>query len=144
MSDLEELSVHRLLLFILVMALVLTAPVGIAAQDQQATPDTSSSALVALGYPELLVRVNGDTIELPQTSIPAGRTLVRLENAGEESWHGFMLQVPQDVTDEQITADLGPNTEAPPPWIFKSIDPGFPGETLPSQTSFGLVDLSPG
>jgi hypothetical protein len=133
--------VHRLLLYVVILALALTGPVGIAAQE--ATPETSGSALAALGYPELLVRVNGDVIDMPQT-IAAGRTLVRLENAGEESWHGFMLQVPEEVTDEQVVADLGPEAEAPPPWMFEAMYPGFPGETLPGQTSLALVDLRPG
>jgi hypothetical protein len=133
--------VHRLLLYVVILALALTGPVGIAAQE--ATPETSGSALAALGYPELLVRVNGDVIDVPET-IAAGRTLVRLENAGEESWHGFMLQVPEEVTDEQVVADLGPEAEAPPPWMFGAIYPGFPGETLPGQTSLALVDLRPG
>src|SRR5215218_8263706 len=131
-------------LLVVILALVLIGPAGIAAQDQDATPDTSGSALVALGYPELLVRVNGDAFEMPETTVAAGRTLVRLENVGEGSWHGFMLQVPQDVTDEQVIADLGPDAEAPPPWMFEAIYPGFPGETLPGQTSLALVDLSPG
>jgi hypothetical protein len=133
--------VHRLLLYVVILALALTGPVGIAAQE--ATPETSGSALAALGYPELLVRVNGDVIDMPQT-IAAGRTLVRLENAGEESWHGFMLQVPEEVTDEQVVADLGPEAEAPPPWMFEAMYPGFPGETLPGQTSLALVDLRQG
>ena len=133
---------HRLSLFVLILALVLTGPAGIAAQD--ATPDASGSALTALGYPELLVRVNDDAFELPESTIPAGRTLVRLENVGDESWHGFMLQVPPDVTDEQVVANLGPQAEAPPPWMFEAIYPGFPGETLPGQTNLALVDLEPG
>jgi hypothetical protein len=111
---------------------------------QEAPPDTPGSALAALGYPELLVRVNDDDFEMPETTIMAGRTLVRLENVGEESWHGFMLQVPEGVTDEQVVAELGPEAEAPPPWLFEAIYPGFPGETPPDQTSLALVDLSPG
>jgi hypothetical protein len=133
--------VHRLLLYVVILALVLSGPAGIVAQE--ATPETSGSALAALGYPELLVRVNGDVIDMPETSA-AGRTLVGLENAGEESWHGFMLQVPDGVTAEQVVADLGPEAEAPPPWMFEAIYPGFPGETLPGQTSLALVDLIPG
>src|SRR5215208_6579521 len=141
-SQWRKVTVHRFPFFVVILALVLTGPVGTAAQ--QATPDTSGSTLAALGYPELVVRVNGDAIELPETTIPAGRTLVRLENVGQESWHGFMLQVPGGVTDEQVVADLGPNAEAPPPWLFEAIYPGFPGETLPGQTSLALVDLRPG
>jgi hypothetical protein len=136
--------VQRLALFVLILALALTGPAGMAAQDQETTPDTSGSVLAALGYAELLVRVNGDAFEMSETTVAAGRTLVRLENVGEESWHGFMLQVPADVTDEQVVADLGPEAEAPPPWLFEAIYPGFPGETLPGQTNLALVDLSPG
>jgi hypothetical protein len=55
-----------------------------------------------------------------------------------------MLRVPEGVTDEQVVADLGPEAEAPPPWLFEAIYPGFPGETLPGQTNLALVDLSPG
>jgi len=142
MWDVEGAKVHRLSLFVVILALVLTGPAGVAAQE--ATPDTSGSALAALGYPELLVRVNGDDFEMPETTVAAGRTLVRLENVGEESWHGFMLQVPEDVSDEQVVADLGPEAEAPPPWLFEAMYPGFPGETLPGQTSLALVDLRPG
>ncbi len=133
---------HRLSLFVVILALVLTGPAGIVAQE--ATPETAESELAGLGYPELLVRVDDDAFEMPETTVAAGRTLVRLENVGEESWHGFMLQVPEDVTDEQVVADLGPEAEAPPPWMFEAIYPGFPGETLPGQTNLALVDLSPG
>jgi hypothetical protein len=136
--------VHRFSLFLALLALVLSLPGQIAAQDLAATPGASSSALAGLGYPELLVRVNGAAFEMPETTVTAGRTLVRLENVGEESWHGFMLQVPADVTDEQIVADLGPGAESPPPWLFEAIYPGFPGETLPGQTNLALVDLAPG
>ena len=133
---------HRLSLILVILALLLSGPAGIAAQDS--TPEASGSALTARGYPELLVRVDGDAFEMPETTVAAGRTLVRLENVGEESWHGFMLQVPEDVTDEQVIADLGPQAEAPPPWLFEAFYPGFPGETLPGQTSLALIDLSPG
>jgi hypothetical protein len=136
--------VHRFSLIFALLALLLSLPAQIAAQDLEATPGASGSALAGLGYPELLVRVNGDAFEMPETTVTAGRTLVRLENVGEESWHGFMLQVPADVTDEQVVADLGPEAESPPPWLFEAIYPGFPGETLPGQTNLALVDLAPG
>lgn len=133
---------RRLSLIIVLLTLVMTGPAGIAAQD--AIPTPSRSSLATLGYPELLVRMNGDAFEMPETTVAAGRTLVRLENVGEESWHGFMLRVPEDVTDEQVIADLGPEAEAPPAWLFTATYPGFPGETLPGQTNLALVDLMPG
>ncbi len=133
---------RRLPLIIVLLSLVFPGSSGIAAQD--ATPTPSGSSLATLGYPELLVRVNGDDVELPETTIAAGRTLVRLENVGEESWHGFMLRQPEEVTDEQVIADLGQDAEAPPAWLFEATYPGFPGETLPGETTFALVDLTPG
>jgi hypothetical protein len=136
--------VHRFSLFLAFLALLLSLPAQIAAQDLETTPRASNSSLAGLGYPELLVRVNGDAFEMPETIVSSGRTLVRLENQDEESWHGFMLQVPDGVTAEQVVADLGPEAEAPPPWMFEAIYPGFPGETLPDQTSLALVDLIPG
>jgi hypothetical protein len=136
--------VHRFSLFLAFLALLLSLPAQIAAQDLETTPRASNSSLAGLGYPELLVRVNGDAFEMPETIVSSGRTLVRLENQDEESWHGFMLQVPDGVTAEQVVADLGPEAEAPPPWMFEAIYPGFPGETLPGQTSLALVDLIPG
>ncbi|MDF2969503.1 MAG: hypothetical protein K0Q93_3281 [Nocardioidaceae bacterium] len=98
-TDVEGRKVHRLSLIAAMLALLLSGPAGIAAQDS--TPEASGSALAALGYPE-------------------------------------------DVTDEQVVADLGPDAESPPPWLFEAIYPGFPGETLPGQTNLALVDLSPG
>ncbi len=133
---------RRLLLVLVLLALAMLGPGPIAAQN--ATPVPPDSDLAALGYPDLLVRVNGDAFEMPETTVAAGRTLIRLENVGEESWHGFMLRVPEDVTDEQIADDLGPEAEAPPAWLFEATYPGFPGETEPGQTHVALVDLTPG
>ena len=132
----------RFALTTMLLALTLAVPGGVVAQD--ATPAALESALAALGYPELLVRVIDDAYEMPETSVPAGMTLIILENAGEESWHGFLLKVPDEVTDEQIAVDLGPESEAPPDWLFEATFPGFPGETLPGQSNCALVDLTPG
>ena len=130
------------LIVALLGALIAVGPAGMAAQD--ATPGASDSALATLGYPELLIRVDGDTFDMPETTVAEGRILIRLENAGEESWHGFLLRQPEGVTDEQVTSDLGPEAEAPPAWLFEADFPGFPGETLPGQTNLAVVDLTPG
>jgi len=133
---------HRVILVITLVALTVVGPVSAVAQE--GTPSAGASSLVALGYPEFIVQVNGDTYNLPVTTVPAGRTLVRLENVGEESWHGFLLQLPDGVTNEQIAVDLGPEAEVPPPWLFEAVFPGFPGEALPGQITLALVDLVPG
>lgn len=131
---------RRLLASVVVLlALSLAGP----AIAQEATPAVSDSLLAGMGYPELLVEVDGETIQLPE-QVPAGRTLITLTNAGKESWHGFLLRRPEDVTDEQIATDLGPESEAPPAWLFDATFPGFPGETLPGQSHQAVVDLAPG
>jgi hypothetical protein len=111
---------------------------------QEATPMGSDSILAVMGYPEFRVRVTGIDYEMSATSIPAGRTLIVLENAGEESWHGFLLRLPEGMTaDSAMRATPGPEG-APPPWLFESYYPGFPGETQPGQTNYAVVDLAPG
>ena len=124
---------------VVLLALSLAGP----AFAQESTPGTSDSLLAGMGYPELLVEVDGETIQVPE-QVPAGRTLITLANAGEESWHGFLLRRPEGITDEQIATDLGPESEAPPAWLFDAAFPGFPGETLPGQSHQAVVDLTPG
>ncbi len=131
---------RRLLTSVVVLlALSLVGP----AVAQEGTPAASDSLLAGMGYPELLVEGDGETIQVPE-QVPAGRTLITLANAGEESWHGFVLRRPEGVTDEQIVADLGPESEAPPAWLFDATFPGFPGETLPGKSHQAVVDLTPG
>ena len=114
----------------------------IAAQD--ATPSATEPILAGLGYPELLIEVDEDTTRVPE-QVPAGRTLITLANIGEESWHGFLLRLPEGVTPDALQATPEPGQEdAPPPWLFEATFPGFPGETLPGQTNRAVVDLTPG
>jgi len=69
----------RFALTTMLLALTLAVPGGVVAQD--ATPAALESALAALGYPELLIRVIDDAYEMPETTVAAGRTLIRLEVA---------------------------------------------------------------
>ena len=103
------------------LALAFGSP-AVAAQD--ATPVPAGALLAALGYPELRIEVAGAAYELPPPAqLPAGRYLVTLANVGQESWHGFLLRLPAGVTDEQVAVDLGPETEAPPGWLFEATFP---------------------
>ncbi len=114
-----------------------------AASAQDATPAVDESLLAASGYPQLSIQVHDDRFELPE-QVDAGRTLIAYENAGEESRHTFLLRLPEDLSAEEALASLEAATDAPPEWLLAAAFPGFPGETLPGQTSYAVVDLQPG
>ena len=112
---------------------------------QEASPVSSGSLMAGLGYPELQVEVAGlDYLIPPPEQVPAGRYLVSLTNAGAESWHGFLLRLPEGVTIDSVMSATPTADEAPPPWLFEATFPGFPGETQPAQTNYAVVDLVPG
>jgi len=91
---------------------------GAPATAQEATPAAAIPILAAKGYPELRVRVSGAAFDMPVTTIPAGRTMIALENAGQEPWHGFLLRLPEGVAiDALMAATPGPGEE-PPSWLF--------------------------
>ena len=116
------------------------------ARAQEGTPVAGESNLASQGYSELVVEVSADAYRLSRDTIPAGRTMVVLRNIGEESWHGFLLRLPDDVTlDSLLAATPVPGEdEEIPEWLFRSTYPGFPGETVPGQQNRAVVDLTPG
>jgi hypothetical protein len=131
-------------IFLVVLTGLLATP-GISAQG--ASPGGAGSILGSLGYPEFVVEVNGDAFRLEQTTIPAGRTMIVLRNTHvEESWHGFLLRLPDDVSLDALLAATPASGEedAPPEWLFRATYPGFPGETLAGQENRVVVDLTPG
>jgi len=134
---------RRLFAVALVMLTLAIGSPTVIAQD--ATPATSTSMLAALGFPELHIEVAGTTYKTPPPAqVPAGRYLITLTNSGEESWHGFLLRLPENATiDEVMSATPGPD-EPPPAWLFEASYPGFPGETQPGATNHVVVDLTPG
>lgn len=119
--------------------MVLIGPVA----AHEGTPESFEMRLGSLGYPELHIRVYDDRFELP-AEVNAGRTLIIYENVGQESRHSLLLELPEEVDGERALADLGPEAEEPPAWFFDATFPGFPGETLPGETSLAVVDLAPG
>lgn len=119
--------------------MVLIGPVA----AHEGTPESFEMRLGSLGYPELHIRVYDDRFELP-AEVNAGRTLIIYENAGQESRHSLLMELPEEVDGERALADLGPEAEEPPAWFFDATFPGFPGETLPGETSLAVVDLAPG
>lgn len=112
------------------------------AEATQATPGASNPGLMAMGYPELLITVTDDSFELPG-SVEEGRYLLTFDNTGQESRHSILLRLPDDL-ETDLAVDLGPETEAPPAWLFEATAPGFPGETPPGERSYAVIDLEPG
>lgn len=110
---------------------------------QEASPESSGSLLAGMGYPELRIRVHDDRFELPE-QVSAGRTLIVYENVGQGPRHSLLMRLPEAVGGEQALADLGPEAQEPPAWFLDATFPGFPGETLPGETSVAVVDLAPG
>jgi len=112
---------------------------------QDATPAASPSGealLAGMGYPELQITVYDDHFQV-QGMVPAGRTLIVYQNDGQESRHSLLLRLPDglDLSDPAMSEE---SEDAPPPWFFESTFVGFPGETLPGETSYAVVDLSAG
>jgi hypothetical protein len=91
MADLEGGNVHRLSLIVVILALVLSGPAGIAAQD--ATPGTTSAAEA---IPALHVRATDDALEVPE-AVPAGRYLLTLENASSGLAGAYPLRQPEGL-----------------------------------------------
>ncbi len=120
---------------------LLGSPAGVLAQE--ATPAASGALLAGMGYPELHIRVSDDGFEMP-AEVDAGRTLIVYENGGQESRHSLLTGLPDGIDRERALADLGPEAQEPPEWFLDATFPGFPGETLPGETSVAVVDLSPG
>jgi hypothetical protein len=113
------------------------------AQDASpmATP-VGEALLAGMGYPELHVKVHDDHFQM-QGMVPAGRTLIVYENVGQESRHSLLLRLPDglDLSDPAMREE---SEDAPPSWFFESTFVGFPGETLPGETSYAVVDLAAG
>jgi hypothetical protein len=134
---------RRLCIPFVAALLFLVASPAVIAQD--ATPSPSASLMAALGYLELHVEVAGLDYPIPPPDqVPAGRYLISLTNSGAESWHGFLLRLPEGVTIDSVMSATPGADESPPPWLFEATYPGFPGETQPAETNVAVVDLVPG
>jgi hypothetical protein len=124
----------RLALVLFVAATILTAaPAG--AQD--------APKLAVLGYPELRITVSDDAIVAPGTAV-AGRTLIAYENTGGELRQSWLVRVPDGVTATDLAGALASPDGTPPAWFFQGEFVGFPGAVATGQTTYAVVDLSPG
>lgn len=118
------------------------------AAAQEATPATSP--LATMGYPALTIRASAAGFETP-VEVPAGRTLVTVENVGVENANGFaLLKVAGDVNLADLHT-LGETPASPvslegdttPSWFFTATLLGVGGD-LTGPMSHAVVDLTPG
>lgn len=127
-------------------ALTLTLALGAhgsrGAAAQEATP---TSGLADLGLPELVVSVDDAGFILPE-SATAGRTLMTVRNTGSKELHFFATRIPDDVTDEQIAAEMQSGSEEDPPWfdMTKLTFLGTPDWPAAGGQAQGVVDLLAG
>jgi plastocyanin len=130
------------------LSLLLVGPSVVA---QESTPAAAESPLSALGYPELHVRVTDSAIEAP-SEVPAGLTLLTVENTTQESTGVFLIAPPPGMTIDEFRATV----EAPPPpgatpgaeeefpsWFYDAILSGGPSVPIGGQGQ-AVIDLQPG
>jgi hypothetical protein len=138
----------RSLVLFAAVTVVLAGGFG-SAVAQEATP--VAGPLAAMGYPTLAIRATAAGFETP-SEVPAGRTLITVENVDVADANGFvLLKVAGDVN----LADLHTLGEAPaaspaveeggatPAWFYTATWLGI-GGNLTGKTSHAVVDLTPG
>ena len=130
---------HLAIIFVPLIAAVV---VGSASGTLQAVNDLD---VRLAGYPQLTIRLTEERIEAPVYA-PAGRTLLVEENALDESGHAFVLRVPDDVADEDVTEALTGDSlvQEIPEWFWRAEFLGNGDHAAPDQTAVSLVDLAPG
>lgn len=92
-------------------------------------------------FPELMIQVSDTGFLLP-SAVPAGRTLISLQNTASEPHAAILARLPDDLTIGELFAGAG--SDEPPAWLMQSQFPGFPGEAMPGETAQAVVDLTPG
>jgi hypothetical protein len=127
------------------VALLSLALVGPAVAAQEATPPAAASSLAALGYPELRVRVTDTAIEATAT-VPAGLTLLTVENASKDDTGVFLIAPPPGMTMAEFRA-IAEATPAPeeefPAWLYDAVLTGGPSVAAGGQGQV-VIDLQPG
>ena len=138
------MAVQRLHAFTLVVAMTAVLVLSGIGLRSSHTYAEGSSALAKLGLPELVITVTDDDIIAPG-GVTAGRYLISYTNLGAEARHTRLLHVPSTLSvDELIDPGDSPDPDLPPPWFMQSTFVGFPGEILPGETHYAVVDLEPG
>jgi hypothetical protein len=137
---------------------------------QEATPATDGgSAFAELGLPEIAVTITETAYEGAPTELEAGRYVLSVTNAlepvegpfGPESAGAAFLQIPEEMTAEEVIAEVGPPAATPeaadaaaspmaedgfmrpPPWYYETTLAGGP-HALPGETRSAVIELTAG
>jgi plastocyanin len=132
---------------VVLLSLALAVP-SVAAQD--ATPSAAESLLSTLGYPELHVTVSDTAIEAP-AEVPAGLTLLTVENSSKEDTGIFLVAPPpgMSMADFRAIAEATPTGATPnpeeefPSWFYDAILSGGPSVAAGGRGQ-AIIDLQPG
>lgn len=130
--------------FALLLALALAGRPPVAAQD--ATPEASPAAaspLAAMGYPELRITLSATGLEATH-EVPAGLTLITVENTGAEDVNGAILvKLADGVTLEDLQPPTGtpPREDVNPDWFYRATIVGDGGSFADPRSA---ANLTPG
>lgn len=107
---------------------------------QEATP---AATLAGLGLPEVTIAVDDAGFTVP-TGTTAGRLLMTVENTGGKDLHFFAARIPDEVSDEQLAAEM--EAESEPAWfdMTKLTMLGTPDWPAPGGRAQGVVDVAAG
>lgn len=98
------------------------------------------------GYPEFRIRLTEERIEAPR-EVAAGRVLLIQESEGELAGHAFILRVPDEVSDDELTAALSARTtvaDETPAWFYQAWFVGNGDRAMADRPAMAVVDLKPG
>ncbi len=139
--------IARVVSGLLILALLVATIGSVTAFAQDATPAAPTSALAALGYPELRLVATDTGFESPD-EVPAGRYLIVLDNQGTPGGPAQvsdvnLIQLPTGVQIDELNALLFGESASPPDWYGGIVSSGgFYVEA--GETGYAVLDLEPG
>lgn len=133
------------------LALCALLPTALLAQHAQhaqhggagGPPARQASARAAAAPRVVTVRTLDYAFEAPAT-IPAGATTFRIENAGKELHHVWLVQLQQGKTPEDYLQAMQAVMKGEAPMPTWAIDVGGPNAAAPGLLADGTVTLEPG
>jgi hypothetical protein len=138
----RKFSAMNRLLAIIIVPLLAAGLVSGASGAPRAVNDLDARLA---GYPQLTIRLTAERIEAP-ASVAAGRTVLIEANATDVPAHAFVLRIPDDVADAEVTAALNDSSlvQEIPEWFWRADFLGNGDYAAPGQSAIALVDLTPG
>lgn len=123
--------------------LVLHKP-GVLAQDS--TPAAASMPSMFPGYPVLEVTITDDAVSVGSSTIPTGNVVLHVINNGTSSSSAGLLGPGEGQTMDDLKAAAATPTANDdfPPFLYKAIVLGGPGDIEPGKTGEALVTVTAG